>query len=63
MDNIELKSCPFCGGKAVLHVDNGVCVVCTECESRTMALRDGRGNGKYTGSAVKSVVEKWNRRA
>lgn len=58
----ELKKCPFCGGKAVVHVDNGVCVICTECNSRTMSLRDGIGNGKYTGGAVKSVIEKWNKR-
>lgn len=62
MNDFELKPCPFCGGKAVLHVDSGVCVVCTECESRTIALCDGRGSGKYTGGAVKSVIEKWNKR-
>lgn len=58
----ELKKCPFCGGKAVVHVNDGVCVVCTECECRTTALCDGLGNGKYMGGAVKRVIEKWNKR-
>lgn len=28
----ELKPCPFCGGKAVIHVGDGVRVICTVCE-------------------------------
>ena len=28
MNEIILKSCPFCGGGAVVHVDNGVRVIC-----------------------------------
>lgn len=62
MSEDKLKSCPFCGGKAVVHVDNGVFVVCEDCECRTMALRDGKFSGKYRGGAVKSVIEKWNSR-
>lgn len=58
----ELKSCPFCGGKAVVHVDGGVSVICTTCESRTTCLRDGIGKGGYMGGAIKEVIEKWNRR-
>ena len=58
----ELKSCPFCGGKAVVHVDGGVSVICTTCESRTTCLRDGIGKGGYMGGAIKKVIEKWNRR-
>lgn len=62
MDNTELKPCPFCGEKAVLHVDGGVCVVCTECEIRTVTLIDGRVQGKLCGSAINRVIEIWNRR-
>ena len=62
MSEIELKPCPFCGGKAVLHVNSGVCVICTKCESKTMTLADGQYGGRYSGDAVKSVIEKWNRR-
>lgn len=58
----ELKSCPFCGGKAVVHVDGGVSVICTTCESRTTCLRDGIGKGGYMGGAIEKVIEKWNRR-
>lgn len=58
----ELKPCPFCGGKAVVHVSDGVYVICTECECRTMSLCDGRENGRYAGRSVKRVIEKWNKR-
>lgn len=33
--NSILKPCPFCGGKAVLFVENGVQVVCLSCGVRT----------------------------
>ena len=59
----ELKPCPFCGGRAVVHVNNGVCVICTQCNCRTAGLVDGTAQGKPTGGAIKSVVEKWNQRA
>jgi len=59
----NLKPCPFCGGKAVVHVSDGVCVICTNCESRTETLCDGRSSGKYSGSAIEQVIERWNRRA
>lgn len=58
----ELKPCPFCGGRAVVHVGEGVCVICRECESRTISLVDGMSQGKPTGGAIKRVVDKWNRR-
>ena len=59
----ELKPCPFCGGEAVIHVNDGVRVICRECKATTMCLVDSYAQGKPTGSAIKSVVEKWNRRA
>lgn len=58
----ELKSCPFFGGKAVVHVEEGVFVICTECECRTMALIDGKAQGRYMGGAINCVIKKWNRR-
>ncbi len=63
MREIELKPCPFCGGKAVIHTGEGVCVICRECNSRTMSLVDGMSQGKPDGGAVYRVIELWNRRA
>ena len=59
----ELKSCPFCGGKAVVHVNDGVRVMCTECGAKTKGLVDGYSQGRPMGSAINSVVKAWNRRA
>ena len=58
----ELKLCPFCGGKAVAYVNDGVRVVCTECGAKTKSLVDGYSQGRPMGSAIKSVVKAWNRR-
>ena len=63
MSKPELKPCPFCGGKAVVNVNDGVKVVCTECGARTLELVDGYSQGRPTGDAVWSTIEKWNRRA
>lgn len=59
----ELKPCPFCGGKAVVHVNDGVRVMCTECGAKTKGLVDGYSQGRPMGSAINSVVKAWNRRA
>lgn len=56
----ELKSCPFCGGKARLFVGDGVRVICSKCYVGTMILTD---NMEYESNAVETVVEAWNRRA
>ena len=63
MSNTELKPCPFCGGKAVVHVNDGVRVVCTECRATSQCLVDGFSQGRPMGTAVDSVVKAWNRRA
>lgn len=63
MSKPELKPCPFCGGKAVVHVNDGVRVVCTECGATSKCLVDSYSQGRPTGSAVYSVIEAWNRRA
>ena len=59
---VELKPCPCCGGKAVLHVEDGVCVICQDCGLRTISLIDGCSQGKPRGGAVARVIEKWNKR-
>ena len=63
MNEIKLKPCPFCGGKAAIHGGEGVCVICMECKSRTMSLVDGMSQGKPNGGAIYRVTEVWNKRA
>ena len=63
MKEVELRPCPFCGGKAIIHVSDGVRVICRECGVMTKCLCDGITQGKPTGSAIGSVVDAWNRRA
>lgn len=58
----ELKDCPFCGGKAYLFVNDGVRVLCGTCGASTNTLVDEWYGGEPNGSAVKAVIEKWNRR-
>ena len=58
----ELKPCPFCGGKAVIHVNDGVRVICTVCGAMTQVLVDTYAQGKPTGGSVGRVIELWNRR-
>ena len=62
MQEVELKTCPFCGGKAVIYVSDGVRVICEECGVMTKCLCDGIAQGKPTGWAIGSVVDAWNRR-
>lgn len=61
---IELKSCPCCGGKARLWVNNGVCVRCTRCPMQTGYRIDNPGTvfSSDTKTSVEQVVEAWNRR-
>ena len=57
-----LKNCPFCGGEAVVHINDGVRVVCRECGATSKCLVDGYSQGKPNGSALKAVIIAWNRR-
>lgn len=56
---IELKPCPFCGGKARLFVSNGVRVLCPKCGATTRILIDSERVGT---NAVEDVIKAWNRR-
>ena len=55
---IELKPCPFCGGKARLFVSNGVRVLCTKCGATTWTATDSERVGT---SAVEDVIKAWNK--
>ncbi len=63
MSEIKLKPCPFCGGQPVIHVGDGVCVICKECGCRTRSLADGIYQVKPGGGAIYRVIDIWNRRA
>lgn len=56
----ELKSCPFCGGKARLLVNGGVRVICTRCYVSTRVLKDELESAS---SSVELSVKAWNKRA
>lgn len=57
----ELKPCPFCGGKAVKYVNNGVCVKCVDCGISTITLCDMQRIESDKGT-IERVIEMWNRR-
>lgn len=62
-----LKSCPFCGGEAVLFVENGVHVMCLSCGIRTSSKVDkiyqkGVSQERIVTNSVDKVIEEWNRR-
>lgn len=58
----ELKKCPFCGGEAVVHVEDGVRVICRNCAATSKCLVDGYLQGRPSGTAINSVIKAWNRR-
>ena len=65
--NSVLKPCPFCGGKAVLFVENGVQVICLSCGVRTSSKTDmiyqKRASQESTAtSSVEQAIEEWTRR-
>lgn len=60
---IELKPCPFCGGKASLFVEDGVRVICNKCYASSLISTDMLGANGVAGNAVEKVIEAWNRRA
>jgi len=74
MVKVELKPCPFCGGKALLQVWNkGIRVICFDCMCSTPSFQDDAwdDNGNYYDAdenkvvpcALIRAVKKWNRRA
>ncbi len=59
----ELKRCPFCGGEAMVFVNDGVCVLCIKCRASTRTRIDTITSKTRHTNAMKSVIEAWNRRA
>lgn len=65
--NSALRPCPFCGGKAVLFVENGVQVMCLSCGIRTSLRADkiyqkGISQERIVTDSIDKVIEEWNRR-
>lgn len=77
MKEIELKPCPFCGGKAEIktqpiYMDMGVCAFCTECKARSKFFPYDCNYTYYHGEkdvyvsqerATSDAINLWNRRA
>jgi Lar family restriction alleviation protein len=57
---LELKPCPFCGGKAAIceNFCHAVAAVCKNCNARTQSYE-----ASTEFAAVEKVAEVWNRRA
>lgn len=59
---MDLKPCPFCGGKAGLFVDDGVKVTCFKCGISTVPRMDNSINYSESDNAITRSIEDWNRR-
>ena len=65
--SIELKPCPFCGGKAAIYATTTGTIpnnckhycYCTKCYSSGKSFEDRENDG----SSVFKAIEAWNRRA
>lgn len=60
MEKINLRCCPFCGGKARLFVNQGIRVVCTKCGAQTACTVDHYEDSEST--ATYRVINLWNKR-
>lgn len=57
MNNVVLKDCPFCGGKAVLNDgDFGFKVYCADCLASVGAIESEEDN------TIENAVARWNNR-
>ncbi|MCD7802029.1 MAG: Lar family restriction alleviation protein [Clostridiales bacterium] len=62
VEPLHLKPCPFCGGRASLHVsEEGVAVVCKGCYVSTIRRLDAWSHDGL--GAIQRSVEAWNARA
>lgn len=60
MPEIELKPCPFCGGKAEIYQENGtVSIGCSQCQCGTAYM----SGASTTEKKIEIATRDWNRRA
>ena len=60
---IKLKPCPFCGSDAIVFINDGVCVICTDCGAQTPTMKDDiMRNDWPEKNCLDKVVDIWNRR-
>ena len=58
MDNVNLKPCPFCGGKAIVEIGTKSKIVfCIRCKARTNRFAEYNEEKNE-----EKAVEAWNRR-
>jgi len=67
MDDLELKPCPFCGGRPTYNYDASmepVGVYCVKCHAiiRFVRIRV-KGDHEPFSVALEKIAEAWNRRA
>lgn len=57
---IELQSCPYCGGAAMLEEENGWCwyVMCMECGSQTASIEYKNAESRF--GAAEKAAHLWN---
>lgn len=62
--SLELKPCPFCGGRASLFAsrNGGIKVICTKCNASSKCLCDTLTAHGVSGNSTKSVIKAWNNR-
>lgn len=59
---IELMTCPFCGGEAMVFVNESVFVMCKKCHCQTMPRRDSCIAECEKYNALDAVLKNWNSR-
>lgn len=59
---MEIKPCPFCGGRASVKGQVKAFVKCERCNTRTSSYRFIADDEQSYIIAVKLAVDRWNRR-
>lgn len=64
MSEIELKSCPFCGGKGVMKVNEQTLNCSVHCPKCSVIMKKNfKGSKRIQQILIELMSEEWNRRA